>query len=206
MRRNTLLLGATLAFLLGSGMGMTAQPLWAQSTPRELSRTQFGIGYVANAPDLLAGGGGYVLFPTWGGIGLYVDAKFDTGNPSDDLAFQPGLTPDEVEDQLPGAEFIKREGSWRSFNVGLVRPVSPFLLAYGGAGYATASYYRLYEVVGDDDIGRAIWVEAPEDDESRVNLMLGVFMRLTGRISTQFGFETQPRGITAGASLRLPRW
>jgi hypothetical protein len=36
--------------------------------------------------------------------------------------------------------------------------------------------------------------------------MLGVFFRLTSLISSQFGFETQPRGITAGASLRLPRW
>ncbi|MFH1764699.1 MAG: hypothetical protein ABIF09_10950 [Gemmatimonadota bacterium] len=206
MRRKTFLLGVTLAFLLGAGMGKTAQPLSAQSTPGELSRTQFGIGYVANAPDLLAGGGGYVLFPTWGGLGLYVDAKFDTGDRSDDLAFQPGLTPDEVEGEMPGSRFIKREASWRSFNVGLVRPVSPFLLVYGGAGYAMASYHRLYEVVGDDDVGRAIWVEAPDDDESRVNLMLGVFIRLTGRISTQFGFETQPRGLTAGASLRLPRW
>jgi hypothetical protein len=206
MRRNTLLLGATLAFFLGAGVGKTAHPLSAQSTPRELSRTQFGIGYVANAPDLLAGGGGYVLFPTWGGIGFYADAKFDTGDRSDDLAFRPDLTPDEVENEIPGSRFIKREGSWQSFNVGLVRPVSPFLLVYGGAGYATASFHRLYEVVGDDDIGQAIWVAAPDDEESRVNLMLGVFIRLTGRISTQFGFETQPRGLTAGASLRFPRW
>ncbi|MCJ7627916.1 MAG: hypothetical protein MUO50_05955 [Longimicrobiales bacterium] len=205
MRRKTILLGPTLAFLLGTGMGETVQPLLAQSTPGELSRTQFGIGYVANAPDLLAGVGAYVLFPAMGGIGVYVDAKFDTGNPSGDLAFQPGLTPDEVEGEMQGSSFIKREGSWRSFNVGLVRPLSPFLFAYGGAGYAKGSYYRLYEVVVEG-IGRALWVEAPDDEESRVNLMAGVFLRLTATISTQFGFETQPGGVTAGASLRLPRW
>lgn len=205
MRRGNLLGGVGCAFLLGIGLGAGAPPLCAQGSPGELSRTQFGIGYVANAPALMAGGGGYVLFPFLGGIGLYVDAKFDLSNPSDDLAFRPGTTPEELEAEIEGVEFIKRETSWRSFNVGLVRPVTPSLMAYGGAGYSRASYYGLYQTV-TADVGRAIWVEAPDDEETRVNLLLGIFLRVTSTITTQFGFETQPRGITAGASLRLPRW
>jgi len=197
--------GLTVGFVLGAGVGTSAGPLSAQGSPGELSRAQFGIGYVANAPNLMAGAIGYVIFPVRGGIGLYVDAKLDIHNPSDDLAFQVGLTPAEVEAELPGVRFIKRESSWRSFNVGLVRPLNPFLMVYGGAGYSKGSHYYLYEQV-TAEVGRALWVEAPDDEESRVNFMVGVFFRLTAMVSTQFGIETQPRGMTIGASLRLPRW
>jgi hypothetical protein len=205
MRRGNLWRGVSLAWFLGVAVGVGAMPLWAQGAPGELSRTQFGIGYVANAPSLMAGGGGYVLFPAWGGVGLYVDAKFDLHNPSDDVAFRPGTTPEELEAEIPGVEFIKRETSWRSFNVGLVRPLTPALMAYAGAGYSRASYYRLYQEVSMD-VGRAIWVEAPDDEETRVNLMLGILVRVNATITSQFGFETQPRGMSIGASLRLPRW
>jgi hypothetical protein len=200
------MLGAAMvALLLGISTGFGQPPLGAQSLPRELSRTQFGIGYVANAPNMLGGGNAYVLFPVLGGIGLYVDAKFDLDNPSDDIAFRSDVTDDEIGSQVPGAEYIKKEFSWKSFNVGVVRPLTPFLMVYGGAGPSRATVYHLYQTI-EADIGRALWVEAPDLEETRVNLMLGMFLRLTSLISSQFGFETQPRGITAGASLRLPRW
>jgi hypothetical protein len=205
MRRGAMLGAAMVALLLGISTGSGQPPLGAQSLPRELSRTQFGIGYVANAPNMLGGGNAYVLFPVLGGIGLYVDAKFDLDNPSDDIAFRSDVTDDEIGSQIPGAEYIKKEFSWKSFNVGVVRPLTPFLMVYGGAGPSRATVYHLYQTI-EADIGRALWVEAPDLEETRVNLMLGMFLRLTSLISSQFGFETQPRGITAGASLRLPRW
>jgi hypothetical protein len=205
MRRGAMLGAATVALLSGISTGFGPPPLGAQSLPRELSRTQFGIGYVANAPNMLGGGNAYVLFPVLGGIGLYVDAKFDLNSPSDDLAFRSDITDDEVGSEVPGAEYIKREFSWKSFNVGVVRPLTPFFMIYGGAGPSRATVYHLYETI-EADIGRALWVEAPDREETRVNLMLGAFLRLTSLISSQFGFETQPRGITVGASLRLPPW
>ncbi|MGD8362547.1 MAG: hypothetical protein PVJ04_14060 [Gemmatimonadota bacterium] len=205
MRRGAMLGAALVALFSGIGTGFGPPPLGAQGPPGELSRTQFGIGYVANAPNMLGGGNAYVLFPVLGGIGVYIDAKFDLNNPSDDIAFRSDITDDEVGSKVPGAEYLKREFSWKSFNVGVVRPLTPYMMVYGGAGPARATIFRLYQTI-EADIGRALWVEAPDLEETRVNVMLGVFFRLTSLISSQFGFETQPRGITAGASLRLPRW
>jgi hypothetical protein len=54
--------------------------------------------------------------------------------------------------------------------------------------------------------GGVVWAEDPGAQETRANLMVGIIMRLTGRVSTHLGLETQPRGLTVGASLRIPRW
>ena len=164
---------------------------------------QFGAGYVANAPDLMGGVGGYVIFPRMGGIGFYADVKLDIDKPSGDIAFRKDLTPSQVE--LEEVRYIKEESSWRSFNAALVRPLNPYVIVYGGAGYSKMTRYRTYErlVV---DVGQAIIVEDPEGDEARVNLLAGVMFRLTAAVSSHLGIETQPRGLTVGVSLRLPRW
>ncbi|MGH7449232.1 MAG: hypothetical protein ACRELT_16785, partial [Longimicrobiales bacterium] len=65
---------------------------------------RFGIGYVANAPDVLGGARGHIVFPVFGGLGFYVDAKFDVDSPSRDDTFIPTLTAREVEDQVAGVE------------------------------------------------------------------------------------------------------
>lgn len=176
--------------------------------PQPLTRTQFGLGFVANAPDALLGGSAYLILPTAGGIGLYVDAKFDNANPSGELGFDARYTARQVAGDLGGV-FVKREASWRSLNAALVRPLTPSLMVYVGGGIATASYYDLFANVPldvDAGHGGVVWAESPEDDETLGNLMFGVMLRMTSRFTTQFGYETRPKGVTAGVSLRLPAW
>jgi hypothetical protein len=166
-----------------------------------------GIGYIANAPEAMVGGGGYVILPVRGGIGLFVDAKFDISNPSGERGYDPAVTASRIRDEV-GGEFIKEEESWWSANVGLLRPVTPFLMVYGGGGFARMTLFELYEVDPESGVGEGgvVWAEDPGAEETRVNFMAGIIMRLTARVSTHFGVETQPRGLTVGASLRIPRW
>jgi hypothetical protein len=166
---------------------------------------RFGIGYVANAPDVLGGVGGYVVLPVLGGLGLYVDAKFDVDSPARDDDFISTLTDREVEEQVAGAQFIDDQDSWQSFNVALLRPVTPSLMLYAGAGYSTRTRYREYRDP-EGELGRLgfFTVEAPADEWSTVNPLVGGFLRISRWLDFQFGIETRPRGFTVGASLRLP--
>lgn len=192
-----------------AALGAMAPAAAAQiRTPEPLTRTQFGVGFVANAPDAVLGGSAYVLLPVAGGIGLYVDAKFDSSNPSGELGFDGRYTSLQVRTDL-GGQFVKREASWRSMNVAVVRPINPSFMAYVGGGIATASYYDLFSNVPIDvDVGHGgvVWAESPEEEESAANFMFGIMLRLSSRITTQFGYESRPKGVTAGASLRLPAW
>ena len=190
--------------LLASVCLCMARPAGGQ----ELDRVRFGIGYVANAPSQMVGVGGYVLLPVYGGLGLYVDVKGDIDDPSGDRAFDGSMTAEEVENdpRYAGTRFLKRETSWRrSYNVALVRPVNPYLMVYGGAGFSQGEEYALYDVP-QGDAGRALWVRDPRGDQEGVNIMIGLILRVLPSVSSQLGIETQPGGVTAGLSLRLPRW
>lgn len=186
------------------GIMLAGQSVAAQGP----AQPHVGIGYVANAPDVMVGGAAYVVLPAFGGIGLYVDAKFPGGSPAGSRDFEEGLTPSQVENQVPDAEFRRRESSWQSFSVALIRPLNPSLMVYGGLGRFKRTEYWLYEASPTVDLGRAgvFWVESPDDAESGVSVMVGALMRLSSLISTQFGFESRPRGFTVGMSLRLPPW
>ncbi len=175
--------------------------------PQPLTTTQYGIGYVANAPDATVGGGAYVLSPRWGGIGVYLDAKFDISNPTDERGYDPSVTSQQVADMV-GGQFRGTEASWRSMNVALMRPLTPSLIAYAGGGMARMTVFDLYNVDPEEPVGLGglVWAENPDATETRVNLMVGFLMRLTSRVSAHFGYETQPAGATVGASLRIPRW
>jgi len=177
-------------------------------TARPLSRTQFGVGYVANAPDALLGGSFYMLLPRRGGIGLYIDAKFDAADPSGERGYDARYTSRQVAEEVAGATFIKTEGSWKSFNVAVMRPLTPSLVAYAGGGVARGTKYDLYNINREFGIGQGgvAWVESPESAETRANIMAGIMMRVSARLTSQFGYETQPNGVTAGVSLRLPAW
>ena len=188
--------------------------LLGQSTPPPLTKPQFGIGYVANAPDAILGASAYVLVPEFGpisgGIGLYVDAKFDLKDPSDERGFNPDVTTGDIlnDPDRETADFVKDESTWWSVNLAVVRPLTPFLMAYVGGGMARMRVYDLFNVALTDPVGvgGVVWAENPDKEETRVNFMVGVLLRLSSRISTQFGFETQPQGLSVGASLRLPKW
>jgi hypothetical protein len=190
------------AFLLLWLLLVASQPAAGQilDTPRG------GIGFVANAPEEMAGVGGYILLPLFGGIGFYVDGKIDIDSPADDRAFLDDVTSADLEAEGSQAvRFLRGETSWRGFNAGLIRPLNPFLMVYAGGGMAQGERYKLYEEL-TGDIGRAMWVRDPDEDEDRLNLMFGLILRLVPTFSTQIGVETQPRGFTAGVSLRLPPW
>jgi hypothetical protein len=185
-----------------------AAPAAAQGyAPPPLRHPQFGIGYVANLPDVQVGGGAYALLPRWGGIGLYVDAKFGVGGPSGELGYDASVTAADIENDL-GGSFVKAESTWWSVNAALMRPLSPYFTVYVGGGVAHETSYRLYNVeLGSDvGVGGVVWARDPRGDQYRPNLLVGMVTRLTARLSAHFGYETQPDGVTAGLSLRLPRW
>jgi hypothetical protein len=157
---------------------------------------------------MMAGGGVYVLLPKWGGVGLYLDGKLDISSPEDERGYDPDITAAEVENDVAENSFILDEGSWRGFNAALMRPISPFLTVYAGAGVARKTVYSLFNVPNDSNVGvgGVVWAEDPEREETGVNLMGGFMMRMTSRFTAHFGGETKPGGFTAGLSLRLPPW
>lgn len=174
----------------------TAAPVSAQGM------TRYGIGYVANTPDLLAGVGGHVVFPVFGGLGIFADVKFDVESPSREAEFRSTMTALEVQNEIEGVEFLSLGDSWRTYNIGLVRPLLPSLKLYAGAGYAVRTRYRFFydssEEVGEFGF---IWVEAPEEEKTTVNVLFGGFMRVSRVVSFQIGIETAPRGLTVGVML-----
>ena len=200
MRGRASLHGVLLCALLTAASAVE-RPLVAQQSSRG---TTFGIGYVTNAPDLLAGGAAYVILPVLGGLGLYVDAKFDTSDRADDEGFEPGLTSRQVEDEL-GDDFRAEESTWRSVNAALMRPITPSFIVYGGAGYARETVYHEY-IDPDRERGLAgfYWVKAPDRDRTTVNLMAGMLLRMTPWINAHFGAETAPRGVSVGISITYP--
>lgn len=203
-----------LTIVLLSAFTFEAAPLQGQSVPPPLTRTQFGVGYAGNAPDALVGGNAYVLLPELGpiggGIGLYVDFKVDPDNPTNERGYNSDLTVAELlADPNRDADRVgEDEHSFKSVNVALIRPVTPFLMAYVGAGAAVRTVYETYNVAQNDPagVGGVVVAENPDKEATRMNLMVGIMMRMSPLITSQFGFETQPKGLTFGLSLRLPRW
>lgn len=191
--------------------GGVALATWVLSTPSLQGQLtegpQFGLGYVANAPDQMVGGSAYAIWPVLGGLGIYVDAKFDIEGPRNDIAFRDDLTAAEVRasPDFTGARFLKDDFSHRNVNVALVRPINPGVFIYAGGGLSWGENYKLYEQI-IAEVGRALWVADPEFDETTTNLLGGLILRISSVLSSQIGYETNPKGFTAGVSLRLPRW
>lgn len=166
--------------------------------------TRVGIGYVANAPALMGGAAGYIVLPAAGGLGIYVDAKFDASNPSRKSNFIEDLTAADVENDI-GDQFFDSAESWRSFDVAIVRPVRPALMIYAGAGYARRRKYNEYlDASGSRGTSGNYWVEDTAARSSKANLLGGVFLRLSRYVNAQFGVESAPTGATVGLSLALP--
>ena len=197
--------GSFLFVLLLLGLGLGPHSAEGQSVESPLDRPHLGLGYVANAPNMMAGGGAYAIFDVLGGLGLYIDAKFDVETPEGDPYFESGLSAEEAVNTVPGIEFVERENSFRSLNFALVRPVNPQLLVYLGGGFVEVSQYHLYQGETEElGQGGVFWVEDTDWEELRGNFMVGAFFRLSSFLSSQVGFETEPKGFTVGLSLRLP--
>ena len=139
-------------------------------------------------------------------IGLYVDAKFNIDAASRDEAFDATRTALQVEDEVDGVQFIDTQDSYRNFNAAAVYEVNTSLWVYAGAGVADMTRFRQYKDPAEQ-LGLAgfFWVEGPDEAQTFTNVLVGVFMRVSPRVSLQTGYETHPKGITVGATLRFPK-
>lgn len=189
------------------GVALTSAPAVAQRVIPPQTRPQFGIGYVANAPDAMAGGAAYVILPGAGGIGLYVDAKFDVNKPTSQRGYDATATSLQVA-SMPGSTYRSTEGGWQSFNVAVIRPLTAQFWIYAGAGVAQLTRYDLYDVniASNVGFGGVAWVENPATSETRTNVLAGIMTRLSSHLTAQFGYESQPKGVTVGVTLRFPPW
>jgi hypothetical protein len=165
---------------------------------------RFGVGYVANMPNQFAGVSAHFISDFMGGLGVYVDAKFDLESPEDEPGFEPGLTAREVDDDL-GDQLFHEDGSWRSVNVALMRPLAPQFVVYAGAGYADGKNYRQYiDAEGERGLEGFYWVRDEEGSGGEINVLGGAFFQLTRAIAFQVGAESKPGGFTLGVSYLVP--
>ena len=165
---------------------------------------RFGVGYVANMPNQFAGVSAHFVSDFLGGLGLYVDAKFDVSSPEDEEGYIPDLTAEEVEDEFAD-QLFHTEGSWRSVNVAIMRPLAPQFVVYAGAGVADGKQYHEYiDVEGNRGLEGFYWVRAEEESGTEVNLLGGAMFQLTRNVAFQVGVESQPRGFSVGASYLVP--
>jgi hypothetical protein len=194
---------AALVFLLATAAG--ARPAAAQT----YGWSTFGVGYVADAPSMMAGVNGYVLFPALHGFGLYVDTKWDVDSPRKDPAFEP-ITAEQVQEQNPFNDTIiaipnGQQNSWRSVNVAVVRPVTPALMLYVGGGYARRERFQQF-TDSRKELGElgVFWAQLATQTETTVNVMFGAFLRMGRHLAFQTGFEHRPGGFSLGATLKFP--
>ncbi len=196
---------AYLILMLGGAAGAAAQ---SDLDPDEGfgNLPRVGLGYVVNAPNIFTGVALYGVADILGGLGLYVDAKFTLQTPADESDFFSDLTITEVE-ATGGQTFHGNGFGWWSVNGAVVRPISPELMLYLGAGYTQEDVYRRYndelDILGLDTLGW-YWVRDEQVSGGRVNLLGGAFFRMTDHVSLQFGGETAPGGATVGFSYSFP--
>lgn len=165
---------------------------------------RFGIGYVANMPNQFAGVSAHYISNFMGGLGVYVDAKFDVESPEDEEGFEPGLTAAQVEDER-GDQLFHEDGSWRSFNVALMKAIAPQFVIYAGAGLADGKHYGQYiDTEGELGIEGFYWVRDEENSGSEINVLGGAFFQLTRNVAFQVGAESKPGGFTLGVSYLVP--
>lgn len=190
---------------------LLAGPLLALAAPagaqEPVLEPHVGAGIVVLAPYQTIGVSAQALSPRMGGIGIYVDARFDRSPPpSRRPEFDRAITADVAEYQY-GDRLVTEDDSWRSVNVALIRPVVPeLLLLYLGAGYSSQEHSRqYYDPSGARGVQGMYWVQDPGRSGRRLNLLGGGFFRVNPRLMVQFGVETRPRGMTAGAVYTLSR-
>lgn len=176
---------------------------WSQE-PVMPGERRIGVGYVVNAPHMFAGVSGHILTSLLGGVGLYADVKFDVESLRDEPGFVEGLTSSEVEGQI-GDELFREDDDWRSFNAALLRPLSPDLAVYAGAGVARREHFREYvDENGERGVLGQYWVEDEEASTNELNILVGAFFRIKSSLHLQFGLENKPRGATVGVTYALP--
>lgn len=163
-----------------------------------------GIGYVVNAPNQYVGASAHVLTRALGGLGLYVDGKFTVPSARDKDNFQEEWTAQYVDDNFGDIPFTTDE-QHRSFNAALMRPVTPELILYAGAGLTErAAFVEYRDETGERGNLGFYWVEDPDQKATGLNVLGGAFFRIGRNVALQFGAEAEPRGLTIGASYSIP--
>lgn len=164
---------------------------------------RFGVGYVANLPEQLAGLSVHVI-PQGFTLGFYADVKFDVESPRESEGFVDSLTRRDVEDTR-GDRLLSTNGSFTTVNVGVMRPVTAGLVLYLGAGYSNGTDYAEY-VDLNSELGKGgiYWVEDTENAPSKVNFTGGAFFQLGGNFAFQIGADTNPGGFSLGISYLTP--
>lgn len=181
---------------------LVAAPVGAQVSDSPM----FGVGYVASAPHLLAGGAAWAVFPAWYGLGLYFDAKLSLDSPAkNDAEFLPGRTAEEMETEFPLHLYRVADDAYRAFNGALMKAVTPELILYAGAGWVERTRYHQY-YDDEEEFGRLgfYWVENPPASGTGINVLGGAFLRVGPNLRVQFGAETRPKGFTVGVSANFP--
>lgn len=188
-----LLSAVTIASLVGATTAAQAQ--WG---------TRVGLGYVVNAPNQYVGLSGHFLTGALGGLGLYLDGKIDRPSEESRDNFQPQWTAEHVDDTF-GDQFVGRNEEYVSFNAALMRPITPELIAYLGAGLSDRrAYVEYYDLGQERGTSGFYWVEDTDAQATGVNVLGGAFFRISRNVFLQFGVEAIPRGATVGASYSLP--
>lgn len=195
MMRNEPPTGAALAVLVA--LMAFGGPLDAQVPSFERS-THLSVGYVANVPDQFLGISVMTVGPAWRGWGLYADFKQSTDSPADDPTFEAGTTASDA--QLAGAEFTN-ESDWTTFNIALVRALTPDFALYAGGGYSKRTVYREFQRNPGLDGSPFFWIRDDGVQQDHMNLTGGAFLRVIGPFIFQIGFETAPGGATAGVAV-----
>lgn len=176
----------------------------ARATPDWRAGNTVGVGYTGSLPRALLGGWAYVITPALGGIGVIGQLRTTHRSHEGDEQFIPGMTVQQAIDF--NDRFVRTVEHWRVANIGVIRPVTAELALYGGAGLG---HGRMYDEYYDETSQRGEFgfYRVLNDAESggRLNLTTGAVFRAGRRVAFQFGLETAPRGMTAGASLLLPR-
>lgn len=160
---------------------------------------EIGVGYVANAPSQLFGVGAHFILPALGGIGLYVDAKVSA---TTSISSDPGFIADTTASEavaLWNDRFLRDEQEWYTLNVALMRPVTPELTVYAGAGYSRRTVYAEFQdISGERGTVGFYWVEDPPQSGPVVNVLAGGLLRMAEHVYAQLGFETAPKGMSVG--------
>lgn len=192
--RPVLVAGAAVALALSA----------SEASAQSHMEPMFGLGYVANAPHMLAGGSVWGLIPGLRGFGLYLDFKTSVGSASDNANFEDGLTAAEAREAY-GDETFDQEDDWRSINAAILRPLTPELTVYVGGGVAWNTHYQEFWDPSFErgDIGW-YWVEDTEVSGSHLNVLAGGLLRIAPRVRIQFGGELEPAGFTVGLSIVQP--
>lgn len=177
---------------IGSGEGFTGA-------------TYVSAGYVVNAPNQRLGFSLMTVGSSWGGWGLYVDAKKTTGSPEGEATFDPTRTATDVAANTPQDQLFVEESAWRSLNGAIVRALGSEFAVYAGGGVTEETAYDEYRDWDQRTTADAFyWVEDEVSGGTEANVLGGVFFRATRNLIFQAGAEANPPGFTVGVAVGLP--